>query len=134
MTSLVCPALAGVRALVVDDDEDGRDLVATVLAKSDAIVTTAATAAEALGAFERERPRVVVSDIGLPGEDGFSLIRKLRAFSTKGERLVAVALSGYGSDVEGQRSREAGFDAHLTKPVALDVLLQTLTDLLARPT
>ena len=134
MTSLVCPALAAVRVLVVDDDEDGRDMIATVLEKNRALVTTAATAAEALGAFEREHPRLLISDIGLPGVDGLSRIRKVRAHAAAKETaLTAIAISGYSGGAEGERMRESGFDAHLTKPVALDHLLQTITELLSTP-
>ena len=134
MSSLDCPVLAGVRVLVVDDDEDGREMLAIVLEKNGALVTTAGTAAEALGAFEREPPRVLISDIGLPLEDGFSLLRKIRALeATRGGEVTAVALSGFGSAEDRADTRERGFHAHLTKPVGLSHLLQTLTDLLQPP-
>ena len=134
MTSLDCPVLAGVRVLVVDDDEDGREMLALVLEKNGALVTTAGTAAEAYGAFERESPRVLISDIGLPSEDGFSLLRKIRALeATRGGEVTAVALSGFGSAEDRSDTRVRGFHAHLTKPVGLAHLLQTLTELLQPP-
>jgi CheY-like chemotaxis protein len=133
MIPLKCPAIEGIRVLVVDDDEDGRDLLATVLARNGALVTTAGTAAEALDLFERERPRVLISDIALPLEDGFSLLQKIRALDVEHAREVAaVALSGYGSEADRARARDAGFQAHLTKPIGPELLLQTLTELLAR--
>jgi CheY-like chemotaxis protein len=94
----------------------------------------AASVDEALVAFERDSPRALVCDIGLPTEDGFSLLRKIRAIeATRGGHIAAVALSGYGSDEDRERSSAGGFHEHLTKPVALPEFLRTLADMLAKP-
>ncbi len=131
MTSLDCPELAGVRVLVVDDDEDSRELYATVLASHGAVVTMAATAGEAFAAFEREAPRIVLSDIGLPEEDGFSLMRKIRATDAhRGAPILAIALSGYDRD-PARETPEDGFDLHFTKPVPLPKLISALRKFLA---
>jgi PAS domain S-box-containing protein len=107
--------LRGVRVLVVDDEEDARDLMATVLRQRGAIVTTAGDVAMALAAFDEGRPDVVVSDIGMPGRDGLDLVRELRA--RWNERASYVAISGFASAEEVERALAAGFDLHVAKPV-----------------
>lgn len=74
-----CPEIAGLRVLVVDDELDMRDLVASILVRCRVVVTVAASAREAMEALAREVPDVLLSDIGMPGEDGYSLIRRVRA-------------------------------------------------------
>lgn len=124
-------ALAGVRVLLVDDDEDGRELVAMVLAQCGAIVTHAGTAAEAFAAFEAEAPHLLISDIALPGEDGHTLLRRIRAVEvTRGGHVTAVAISGYGRTPDGAEPSAGGFAAHLTKPVGRAQLVRTLTAVL----
>jgi CheY-like chemotaxis protein len=125
--------LRGVRVLVDDDDADNREMLATVLVHSGAVVATAVSAAEALVAFERERPHVVISDIGLPDEDGFSLLRKLRDPLRAGGRVPAIALTGYSSPADRARMEGEGFEAHLTKPVELGVMLATVARVLPIP-
>jgi len=73
------PHLQGIRVLVVDDDADNREMLTLMLEHGGAIVSTADSADEALKGLETERPQVLISDIGLPGEDGFSLLRRVRA-------------------------------------------------------
>ncbi len=133
MTAFDCPELAGVRVLVVDDDDDNREMLATVLAQSGAVVLMASSAAEALRVFEREAPRILLSDIGLPAEDGFDLLRQVRALEAVrgGASIRAVALSGYGSDQDRRRAKDGGFDAHFTKPIPLRALLDTVRSLLS---
>jgi CheY-like chemotaxis protein len=109
----------GTRVLVVDDDADTREMLA---------------AAEALVAFERERPHVVISDIGLPDEDGFALLRKLRdPLRTRGSRVPVIALTGYSSRENQTQMDREGFQAHLTKPVELTVMLATVARVLQSP-
>jgi len=116
--SLSADSLRGVRVLVVDDEEDARDLVATVLRRAGADVVTAASAAEALPAFEREQPDVLLSDLDMPIEDGYALIRKVRALpDPRGMATPAAALTAYASREDQKRAREAGFQVHLPKPV-----------------
>ncbi|HEY8090773.1 MAG TPA: response regulator [Polyangiaceae bacterium] len=127
--------LRGMRVLVVDDDADNREMLATILAYSGALVATADSAAEALSVFRRERPHVLISDIGLPDEDGFALLKKVRALpASDGGDVPAIALTGYGRNEDGEPSHGQGFQAHLTKPVALGDMLATVARvLLQRP-
>jgi CheY-like chemotaxis protein len=120
--------LRGARVLVVDDDEDNREMLASVLTHSGARVATAENAAEALTAFERERPHILISDIGLPDEDGYNLLRKLRALpvTSGGADVPAIALSGYGDPEDCAAASLAGFQAHLTKPVELPIVVATV--------
>jgi signal transduction histidine kinase/DNA-binding response OmpR family regulator len=115
-SELATPLLRGVRALVVEDDPDGCELLETVLRGFGATVTTANSARNAFEMMENERPDVVVSDIGLPDEDGLSLIRRVR--QTAGLRdLPAVALTAYASKRDVAQALAAGFHAHVAKPV-----------------
>jgi PAS domain S-box-containing protein len=108
--------LKGVRALVVEDDADARDLVQAVLGQYGAEVESVASADEALEMIARRPPDVLVSDIGLPTADGYDLIRRVRALP-QGSRLPALALTAYAGIVDHQRALEAGFQRHVPKPV-----------------
>jgi CheY-like chemotaxis protein len=109
--------------LVVDDEADLRDLFTLALTLYGAEVVAAASSAEALEAFERSKPDVLVSDIAMPNEDGYDLIRKIRAHKPEhGGRIPAVALSGYTRVEDHMRSCSAGFDMHVAKPVEPDKL------------
>ncbi|MBW4491621.1 MAG: response regulator [Oscillatoria princeps RMCB-10] len=109
------PLLEGLRVLVVDDEADARELVGTVLEQYGAEVTLAASAIEALEALDRHGADVMVSDIGMPEEDGYSLIRKIRMRSA--EQMPAVALTAYAQEKDQQQALSAGFQIHLSKPV-----------------
>ncbi|MFM9915799.1 MAG: ATP-binding protein [Rhizobacter sp.] len=122
--------LRGVRALVVDDHRDARELATAVLQTAGAWVLTAASSAEALDVFARETIHVLVADIGMPGQDGYDLIRTLRT-RPAGATLVAIALTGYARAEDRARALEAGFDRHVVKPAepaALVMLLRALLD------
>ncbi|MDB4930804.1 MAG: hypothetical protein JWM10_3288 [Myxococcaceae bacterium] len=109
--------LTGVRVLVVDDEVDARELFAMVLESCGARVTIAASAAEAFAALQRERPQVLVSDIGMPGEDGHSLIRRVRALpAAAGGATPAVAVTAFTGAEHRARALAAGFDLHVAKP------------------
>jgi CheY-like chemotaxis protein len=124
------PVLQGVDVLVVDDDPDVRDLVQFILAQCGARVRTAASAAEALEALSQAPPDVLISDIGMPGEDGYSLIRKVRAReASRGRRIAALALSAWGSAEDRQRALAAGFQTHLAKPVQPETLARVVAGL-----
>jgi signal transduction histidine kinase len=118
-TCFACPPrLEGLRVLVVDDEPDARDLVVSVLAHCKAEVHEAASAAEALERLQAERPDVLVSDVGMPGEDGYALIERVRALPPeRGGLTPAVALTGYARTEDRTRALLAGFTMHLTKPV-----------------
>jgi two-component system CheB/CheR fusion protein len=111
-------ALAGIRVLVVEDHDDTRDFVAAVLAQYGAQVETATSARTAVTAFERAKPNLVVSDIAMPGEHGYTLIQTLRALSPEqGGRVPALALTAYVRPEDRERVLAAGFDQHLAKPI-----------------
>ena len=110
--------LRGVRVLLVDDDGEALELATTILAGAGAEVRTCRAAAEALEVLREWRPNVLVSDIEMPGEDGYSLIRKVRGLaSADGGRTPAVALTAYGRTQDRTRSLTAGFNMHVPKPV-----------------
>jgi CheY-like chemotaxis protein/anti-sigma regulatory factor (Ser/Thr protein kinase) len=125
--------LAGYRVLVVDDDEDWRELLQTALKARGAEVTVTATAHEALGIVMKgglERPDVVVADIGLPNEDGYVLTRQIRALPGTLARIPVIAVTAYaGGDTE-QRALGHGFDAYRAKPIATGAVAAVIADLL----
>ena len=112
------PRLDGLRILVVDDSADGRTLTTLVLAQAGASVKSVASVREALAMLELERLDVLVSDIALPDEDGYGLIRRIRQLEAEhGGFLPAVALTGYARAEDRARILAAGFQAHVPKPV-----------------
>lgn len=112
-------SLDGLHVLVVDDHADARELVAAALEEFGAEATTAGSADEALAALEARWPDVLVSDIGMPETDGYELLRRVRhRCAARGALLPAVALTAYARDSERAHALEAGFDVHLSKPVA----------------
>jgi PAS domain S-box-containing protein len=118
-------ATGRLRILVVDDTPDAADTLARILRALGHEVRTAYDGHAALAAAGGQRPEVVLLDLGLPGLDGFEVARRLRAVpELAGTRLVA--LTGYGGAADRERTREAGFDAHLVKPVQLDALRELL--------
>jgi signal transduction histidine kinase len=123
-------SLKGVRVLVVDDEGDARDLVATVLRRAGADVLTAVSVAEAVAVCERDRPDVLLSDLEMPGEDGYALIRKLRASpDPRLAALPAAALTAYAGYEDAKRARDAGFEVHMPKPVQSRELVAVLAAL-----
>ena len=109
--------LSGVDVLVVDDDEDARLLMQMTLSRYGAAVTTVASAREALAAIDRAMPDVVLSDIGMPHEDGYDLLRRLRARPPeRGGTIPAVAVTAYASATDRSSTQAAGYQAHVAKP------------------
>jgi len=122
--------LTGLRVLVVDDDDDSRFYISTVLEGDGASVTVVASAAEALLLLPQLLPNVLVCDIGMPVEDGYSLIRKVRALKAdKGGRVPAVALTAYADSEDRARALAAGFQTHVAKPVDPGELVAVVADL-----
>jgi CheY-like chemotaxis protein len=125
-----CLSLAGVRVLVVDDEADARTLLRRVLEDCDAIVTTAASAAQGFALLQAQQPDVVVSDIGMPGEDGLSLIRRIRALpADQGGRTPALALTAYARLEDRLKAVVAGFQLHTAKPVDPTELITMIASL-----
>ncbi len=122
------PELKGLRVLVVDDEEDARDLLAAVLEACGSIVTLAGSAADALAKIQAEAPDVLVSDIGMPGEDGYDLIRKIRALD-RGADIPAAALTAYARAEDRRRALDAGFMMHIPKPVEPAELVAVIANL-----
>jgi len=111
-------ALDGVRVLVVDDELDARRLVQRVLEANGAVVETAGSAQEGLRAIQRTRPDVILSDIGMPEEDGYEFIRRVRASKSGNEREIpAIAITAFARSEDRTRALLAGFKSHIVKPV-----------------
>lgn len=124
------PELAGLRVLIVDDERDTREMLGMLLRRCGVEVFLAASAAEALRLIEAERPDVLVSDIGMPGEDGYSLLEKLRKLPREsGGNLPAVALTAYARSEDRTRALLAGFNNHVAKPVEPLELLAVIASL-----
>jgi PAS domain S-box-containing protein len=128
---IVC--LAEVRVLVVDDEPDARDLIKRLLAKAGATVVMAASAPEAFHCILQQPPDVLVCDIGMPGEDGFALMRRIRALDDpKMADLPAIALTAYARSEDRTNAIRAGFNNHLAKPVEPGEMLAVVASLAAR--
>jgi signal transduction histidine kinase len=128
------PVLEGLRVLVVDDEDDAREILGEALTSYGAIVQTAASAEECLSVLPGFHPDVLVSDIAMPGEDGYALIRRLRTRS-ESAGIPAVALTAFARPEDVARAMRAGFQRHVAKPVEPRALARTVRDLarLARP-
>ena len=118
--------------LVVDDEPDARELLSLVLGECGAQVTAVGSAAEALHEVMRLELDVLVSDVGLPHEDGYSLIRKIRALGPGRGELPAAALTGFARAEDGQRALAAGFSVHVAKPVEPARLVTLVAQLAGR--
>jgi PAS domain S-box-containing protein len=119
--------LRGLRVLVVDDDEDGRRLVAAILEDCGCTVTTAASVAEAMQRLAEQVPDLLLSDVGMPEEDGYGLIRRVRALPPKqGGDVPAAALTAYARTEDRRNLLNAGFSMHLPKPIEPAELVATV--------
>jgi PAS domain S-box-containing protein len=125
--------LDGLHVLLVEDDDDSRKLLGTMLKRYGARVTSTKSAKEALTVFEGDLPDVLVSDIGMPDEDGYELIRKLRsAPPEKGGLTPAIALTGYASRKDRERALAAGYHQHIAKPIEQADLIGAIAALVGR--
>jgi PAS domain S-box-containing protein len=143
--------LQGVRVLLVEDDDDSRNLLSLILARHGAEVISASSSNEALDLFVQKTPDVVISDIGMAGEDGYELLRKLRSLPVQGSLLAppsslapaassqppsasspipAIALTGYATNKDRDRALAAGYQLHLAKPVEPEDLVAAIVTLL----
>jgi PAS domain S-box-containing protein len=126
-------ALDGVNVLLVDDEADARELFKTLLERSGAHVTAVASGAEAFSAFTASPPDVVVSDIEMPEENGYDLIRRLRGLPPeRGGRIPAAALTAYARAEDRMRALRAGFQIHVSKPVQPAELVAVVASLVRR--
>lgn len=125
--------LTGLKVHLVDDDVLGRSMTATLLRKCGAAVTESGSAVDALRILRELPPDVLISDIGMPGEDGYSLIRAVRALdSSRRQRTPSVALTAYGSPQDRRLALAAGFDTHLPKPVESAEFVEVVAHLAGR--
>ena len=124
--------LDGVSVMVVDDDQDSRSFMCQLLRNHGASVVAAESTEEALGRFKELRPRVLISDIGMPGEDGYALIRRVRELPAgEGGAVPAIALTAYAGPDDARAALGAGYQRHLSKPVAVPHLMATIAELAA---
>lgn len=122
--------LEGVKVLLVEDDDDTREIVGLALESRGARLRSVSSSQAAIDSVREDPPDVIVSDIAMPGEDGHTFLRRLRALPRhRGGRIPAVALTAYGTRESRVESREAGFHYHLTKPVDTDKLVEILSGL-----
>jgi len=124
--------LSGVRVMIVDDELETRELLATLLTRHGGEVLACASPGEALEKIEAWNPSVLVSDIGMPGEDGYAFMRKVRAIPTLQRPVRAVALTAYARPEDRMRALAAGFHMHVPKPVELAELLMVVATLAGR--
>jgi CheY-like chemotaxis protein len=121
--------LLNVSILVVEDDLDARELLRAMLQAADATVTVTPSAADALQVFERQRFDVLISDIAMAERDGLDLMRTIRS---TGSGIPAIAVTALSTDDDRARTRAAGFDLHLTKPIDQEMLVSRIAILLGR--
>jgi PAS domain S-box-containing protein len=127
------PSLEGLKVLVVDDEADTRDLIGEVLKECGSEVIVSCSAAEALEAIEQHHPDILISDLGMPDEDGYSLIEKIRALpSDRGGDIPAAALTAYARAEDRMRVLRSGFQFHLPKPVDSAELVTVVASLAGR--
>ncbi len=120
----------GLRVLVVDDDLDNRELIAFILEQKQVRVTMAPSAAIAFDIITQAQIDLLISDIGMPGEDGYSLIRRVRALPSPEKcRIPAIALTAFAKEEDQQEATATGFQRHLSKPVNPDKLIEVVASL-----
>jgi CheY-like chemotaxis protein len=126
-------SIEGVRVLVVDDEQDVRDVLRLVLEQRKAVAHCVDSAQEAMAALASFRPDVLVSDIGMPRTNGYEMMRAIRALpAARGGRVPAVALTAYARDEDRREALAAGFQRHLAKPVQPDTLAAVVAALVAQ--
>lgn len=124
--------LKGLRVLSVDDQQDTRELIMLALSRYGAEVRASDSASRALQLIKEWKPHVVVSDIGLPGMDGYDFVRQLRELETDGERIPAIAVTGYAGAVDESKALDAGYEVHLSKPIELNKLVSVIAKVTRR--
>ncbi|HYX28079.1 MAG TPA: ATP-binding protein, partial [Pyrinomonadaceae bacterium] len=125
-------ALDRVRVMVIDDEAETRDLLRVMLASHGAEVETYASGAEALAQIGEWQPNIIVSDIGMPGQDGYTFIKKVRALGNRATDIPAIALTAYARSDDRLRALAAGFQMHVPKPVEASELVMVIASLVKR--
>ncbi len=131
-TSEAAPSLAGARLLIVEDDDDARILIRRLLEDAGADVCAVADVASALADLDEAPPALLISDIAIPDQDGYDLISQIRARGYDADTLPAIALTAFARSEDRERALAAGYQAHLSKPVAASQLLTVTATLLQR--
>lgn len=121
--------LDGLRVLVVDDDTDNLDLIKVIFEEYNVQVITVTSAGEALEAITQFKPNILISDIAMPGEDGYSLIQKVRNLALTVSQIPAIALTAHASEEAGALALDAGFSIRLVKPFDPDDLIAVVSQL-----
>lgn len=116
----------GLRVLVVDDEDDARRAMVILLRNAGAVVWAAASVIEAMTQVSTNRPQILVSDIAMPGQDGYDLLRQLRLAGHSGDELPAIALTAFVRDEDREEALAAGFQMHLRKPLNAQDLIAVL--------
>jgi CheY-like chemotaxis protein len=126
-------ALTGISILVVEDDDDTRDLLKVLLETQGALVTATPSVMEALQAYDQSRPNVIVADIGMPDYNGYTLIGRVRARDReKGKIVPAIALTAFTTAIDRDTVLSAGFQVHMPKPFEPNRLISVIADLAAK--
>ena len=123
------PELKGLRALVVEDDADARDLIGHLLEAEGMEARSAGTAAEALAVLETYSPDVILSDIGMPDGDGYALIRRIRTLPSAKSTIPAIALTAFARMADRTRALVEGFNRHIAKPIDPNELIRAVSEL-----
>ena len=124
------PSLAGLTLLVVEDEADAREMVTLILEQCGAKIIAADSVKQALIEYERLQPDILISDISMPSEDGYALIRQIRNSQNNKSKIPAIALTAYAREEDKQQALKAGFDLHLPKPIEPMRLAESLSQLL----
>jgi len=133
VSGTIARILAGLQVLVIEDESDSRELLLIALHQQGAEVVAAESATAGMKALQQQRPDLLICDIGMPGEDGYSFIARVRDLPpAQGANIPAIALTAYAGDEDRQHAYEAGFQRHLTKPVQLDELVAVVAELSGR--
>lgn len=126
------PKLDGVHVFILDDEPDARELLERVLKEQGASVTSFNSAMDALNAIKQTRPTLIISDVGMPGMDGYQMMRTLRAGEARESRVPALALTAFARAEDRKRALVAGYQAHLSKPFDIAELILIVADLVGR--
>ena len=124
------PSLKGLTILVVEDEADAREMVTLILEQCNAQIITADSVQQALSKYEKYQPDILISDISMPSEDGYDLIRKIRHNQIGKSNIPAIALTAYAREEDKQQALAAGFDRHLPKPIEPFRLIESLLELI----